>query len=122
MSETIKLNLRKNSVPIELEGAEGETPIKLVMHEMTAAKRDAYLDTLSSRTRYDANGKAAGVKKFDGMQADLLVACIVKEDGSPITIKEIQNWPSSVVSELYENAQELNHLGVDKKEQSEKND
>lgn len=120
MAETIKLNLRKNSIPIELGGDEGE-PIKLVMHEMSAAKRDAYLDTLTTRTRYEG-GKAVGIKKFDGMQADLIVACVTKEDGTPITVKEVQQWPSSVVSQLYDKAQELNHLGETKKEQSEKND
>lgn len=119
--ETIKLNLKKNSIPIELGGDDGEPIVKLVMHEMSAAKRDAYLDTLTGRTRYEA-GKAVGIKKFDGMQADLIVACVTKEDGTPITVKEVQQWPSSVVSQLYDKAQELNHLGETKKEQSEKND
>jgi len=107
----LKFTLKSNAVPVTLE-ADG-TVVELELREMTASARDSYLDRLSSRMRFDNAGKPAGIKKFDGMQAELLAACLFhKEGGKAVITAEIQGWPASVVSDLYKAAQEMNHLNV----------
>jgi len=112
MSNVLKFNLVSTVVPVTLQN--GETFVEYELREMRAADRDTYLDTVSDRLRLDANGKPAGIKKFDGMQADLVSRCLFsKADGKPVKRDIIQGWPSSVVQGLYSEAQKLNKLNVD---------
>jgi len=103
----LTFNLKKKDVPVTIESEQGNLNLKLV--EMSAALRDQYLDTVSARMHI-VNGQPAGIKKFDGMQADLLSRCLLKEDGKQVSPAEIQGWPSSVVAQLFDEAQKLNHL------------
>lgn len=106
----LKFTLKSNAVPVTLTLEEG-SDLELEMREMVASARDSYLDRLSSRMRYDNDGKPAGIKKFEGMQAELLASCLFrKEGGKAVTSADIQGWPASVVSDLFKAAQELNHL------------
>lgn len=104
----LKFNLKRNDVPVTIEGGDGVLNLRLV--EMSAAMRDQYLDTIQVRMGYSADGKPAGIRKFDGMQSDLLTRCLLKEDGKPVTKQEVQNWPASLVNQLFTEAQKLNHL------------
>lgn len=111
----LSFNLKRNDTPIAIESDQGTQNLRLI--EMTAAVRDQYLDTVAARMHI-VNGQPAGIKKFDGMQSDLLSRCLVKEDGKPVTPTEIQNWPASVVGALFEAAQKVN--GLNKEEDREK--
>lgn len=116
----LQLNLTSAVIPVELNT--GNAILKLEIREMTAALRDKYLDTMSDRCRLDAKGAPCGIKKFEGMNAELLVLCLFKEDGKPVTKEEIQKWPGSVVTSLFEAAQRINHLLKEEKEAEPKND
>lgn len=105
----LKFNLKSSSVPVTLTDAEGKELV-MDMREMNAYNRDLYLDQLATRLRLDAQGNPAGVKKFDGMQASLLSLCLFDADGKKVPEAEIQKWPASVVSQLFEAAQEMNLL------------
>lgn len=107
MSHSYKL--KSASVPIELENEDGSV-LQLAMKEMDAASRDKYLDELSTRMRFDAEGRPAGIKKFEGMQSDLLALCLFNPEGKAVVKSEIQKWPASVVSDLFKKAQAMNHL------------
>ncbi len=107
----LKFSLKSNVVPVTLDAGDGSAR-DLEMREMSASARDRYLDCLSSRMRYDGDGKPAGIKKFDGMQAELLSLCLFAPDGKRVTEGDIQLWPASVVSDLYKAAQEMNHLSA----------
>ncbi len=100
-----------------LDAAEIEVSIKrggkeenLVLREMSAALRDKYLDEMAARVRLSSDGTPQGIKKFEGLQADLLRKCLFR-DGKPVEPEEIQKWPSSVVAKLFAKAQEINGLG-----------
>lgn len=118
---TLKLNLSVSTLPVELD--DNGTPQAYYLREMDAASRDKYLDTVSDRVRVTADGKPAGIKKFDGMQADLVSRCMFYGDGNnkdkPVSKEVIQKWPSSVVSQLYTEAQKLNHLIAKEKDEIE---
>ncbi len=108
MSEN-SYKLKSAATPITLEKEDG-TVLEITMKEMDAASRDRYLDELSTRMRFDAEGRPAGIKKFEGMQADLLALCLFNPDGKGVIKMEIQKWPASVVSDLFKKAQAMNHL------------
>jgi len=103
----LKFTLITTALAVTLDGGEYE------IREMTAAARDAYMDTLSERVVIDKEGKAAGIKKFDGMQAELVSRCLfLKSDGSQVTKETIQGWPASTVASLFDECQTLNHLNT----------
>jgi len=106
--EPIRLSYTARATPVvlEMDGAN----LELELREMNAAGRDRYLDLLSDRMRLDTDGKPCGVKKFGGLQADLLCLCLFKSDGKTITKEEVQKWPASIVTELFRAAQKLNAL------------
>jgi len=87
------------------------------LREMTSLARDQFLDKLAARTRLDAQGRPVGLSKFEGLQSELLSRCLF-HDGKAVDPKDIQTWPSSVVSELYKKAQEINHLSEATQEQA----
>ncbi len=108
--EALRLILHSNVQPIVMTDDNGnETAYEL--REMVAGSRDKYLDMLSQRMSKDAKGKATGIKKFEGMHADLLSMCMFKEDGKLVGKEEIQKWPGTVVTQIFQAAQRLNSLG-----------
>jgi len=104
-----RFSLVTERVEIQLADAEGKEQT-YCLREMTAADRDRYLDGISGRMRIAPDGKSLGVKKFDGMQADLLSLCLFGPDGKLVAADEIQKWPSSVVGQLFIIAQQINRL------------
>lgn len=117
-----RLSLSVQTVSVVLVGPTGqETEAEIC--EMTAEARDRYLDLLAARMKIDASGQVAGVKRYEGLQAELLSRCLRRKDtGAYIPITEIQSWPSSVVTALFQKAQDLNHLGKEPMTAAEKNE
>lgn len=109
----LTFKLKREDIPVTIEVEQGNN-LNLRLVEMTSAQRDQYLDATCARMGFDAKGNAMGIRKFDGMHADLLTRCLVKEDNTTISLKELQTWPASVVTSLFEEAQKLNHLNQDK--------
>lgn len=121
MNTAHRFSLATTSLLIALADDAGkEQSYKL--QEMTAAQRDRYLDGITGRMRLGPDGKSVGIKKFDGMQADLLSLCLFGPDGNLVAADEIQKWPSSVVGQLFTLAQQVNHLEGKAMETPAKND
>jgi len=105
----MKLNLTFNKTEVELTGPGG--PVNYELREMTAAARDAYLDAVNDRLKVDANGKPIGIKKWDGMHAELLTKTLFQvAGGKAVTREVVQEWPAATVTELYNEAQRINGL------------
>lgn len=105
----LKFKLTGVAVPVTLELSDGATQT-LEIREMSAAAREQYLDALSGRMSRDEKGEAVRVTKFDGFHASLLSRCLYRGE-KLVESKEIQAWPSSIVSDLFTAAQEINRLG-----------
>jgi protocatechuate 3,4-dioxygenase beta subunit len=116
----LQFTLVTEIVPITLTTVDGKT-VNYELREMSSASREKYLDTLGDRVRYGPEGKPCGIKKFEGMQADLLTLCVFDSEGKAVTKAEVQKWPASVAGGIYESAQELNHLNEEKKDEPAKN-
>lgn len=116
-----KYSLKRQITHISLEKENGGTE-EFELREMSAAKRDAYLDRLSRRVKIGAKGENMGVSNFEGLQADLIASCLFGENGRAVAIQEIQEWPASVVAGIFKQAQELNSLGQEIAEAGAKNE
>ncbi len=116
-----KYSLKKNVVHITVENEDGNGTTEYQIREMTAAVRDVYLESLSDRVKI-VDGKASGVGKFEGLQADLVSCCLFKGDGTAVSVGEIQTWPAVMVSELYKQAQDINSLDKEEAEAETKNE
>lgn len=95
---------------------------KYVLVELSGEERDSYLNDIGGRMRIE-NGKPAGIKNFNGMQA-FLVSLSLKsmETGEPVpvNIKEIQKWPAPLVSKLFDRAKALSAIDQENEERKEK--
>lgn len=109
MKLTFELKLK--SIPVELANPVSNVPESYTLSELTGDKRDEYLNDTASRMKFDAQGKAQGVKDFKGMQAKLVSLCLTKGNGGEkVSIDTINTWPASVVSALFKEAQKLSGL------------
>lgn len=94
---------------IELEDEAG-TKMVCSMKELTGTKRDEYLNKMSAGAELDENGKPLRMD-FTNLQAQLISLSLYNDKGQNIPVMAIQSWPSSVVEELFNMAQELSALG-----------
>lgn len=101
----LQFNLKGTSVPVKLDGVDYE------LREMSAASRDAHLDSLQGRIETGPDGKTQRVVKFQGMQTDLVARCLFKDgESKPVSAEMISDWPTNVVQGLYAEAQKINRL------------
>lgn|SRR3990167_11282250 len=111
----IELTLVGSSIPVALKNATGETE-SLELREMTAASRDQYIDVVGGRMLFDPKGVPIGLKKAEGLQAELLSRCLYRtHDEKPVLVSkgEIQGWPTTVVNRLFDEARRLNRINDD---------
>ena len=117
--EALEFSLARKEVPVLMQGTDGDD-IHLTLREITGKDRDAFLNVLNSKTRI-VDGKPSGLKNFDGIQTALLCKSLFTEAGELVTRKWVDELPASVVSTLFEKAQEISGL-VDEDEDEAKND
>jgi hypothetical protein len=103
--DTLELSLDPVSVAVSLR--QGDRKEVVLVCEMTAAERGAYLDEV--RERVTPEGKA--IKSLAGLQSKLLSLCLRRaSDRSAIPEQEIEKWPATVVQRLFDEAQRINGL------------
>lgn len=111
--EELRVSLRRKEVPVVLEDDEGGVEKKWALRELDGTERNKYLNKMTSRVKISRDGKAVGIKSFDGFQADLLKVSLFDENDEPISVEEIEGLPSSTQQTLFEKAQELSGLDTD---------
>lgn len=83
-----------------------------ILVELSGEERDSYLNDIGNRMKTE-NGKPAGIKNFNGMQAFLVslsLKCMETGKPAPVKQEEIQKWPARLVSKLFDKAKELSAL------------
>jgi len=122
--------MAKDMGPLEFGLDLGERPVTIageayVLRELDGKGRDRYLNNVGARLRVTREGKAAGVKDFNNLQASLVSQSlhkVVEGGDEPVPVATIQTWPSHVVSALFKAARELSHLGEDEEDKAVEGD
>lgn len=117
--EPIRVKANLKEVPVIIEDGDGKE-LNCFLREMTGTKRDKYLNSMSGNLKF-INGKVSGLKNYDGVQNRLLTRCLFKPDGEAFDSKELDEFPCSVLNQLFEIAQKLNGLDKDAEDDA-KND
>ena len=115
--EAMKFSLKKKSVPVEMETAEGTTEAYSLV-ELSGKDRDDYLNAMATKMKYNAKGEPIGIKTFKGLQASLLCLCLEDPNNAKVTQVDLEKYPASVVNELFKAAQKLNALDEEGQEEA----
>lgn len=107
--DPIKLSLKREELKVVLETPEGVDKT-YTLREMSGKDRDIYLTKMGDKFRYNSQGQVAGVKTFDGMHSILLERCLYDENDKLVSMSDLQNFPSRVLSKLFAVAQKINAL------------
>ena len=106
----MRFSVKPKSQEIQLETGQGVVET-LVLEEMFSGPREQYIDSARSNFERGPDGKFVGVKKFEGLQAELLSRCLFRKEGhKPVSRDEVQGWPGGMVAELFRLAKQLNQL------------
>ena len=114
--QALSFELERQTLPVTIGGEE------YMLFELDGKGRDKYLNNVGGRVRTDKEGKPAGVKNFDGLEASLIAASLKrKENGEWVDVPAatIQSWPARVVSGLFKAAKELSALGEEEGEEGD---
>lgn len=104
---------KKVKIQLEADGPEEEYTIAT----MTGAEKAKWQNSNIPRVRYDAQGKPAGVNKFDGLESGFLSRVLYGPDGKPVPAVVIEGWPSPVLVALGRMAFKFNGLTEDSAEE-----
>lgn len=84
------------------------------LKELTGSQRDIYLNENAGRLRIDpTTGQTKGFKDYKGIHTDLLSKCMYDPEGKVVTKVFLNELPASVVTGLFQLANELNKLDED---------
>ena len=117
--EELRLSLKRKELKVVLESPEGAEEFYF-LREMDGKSRDKYLTSIADKMKFDAKGNPAGLKSFEGFQAALLTRTLFKQDGSAVSIEDVQAFPASALSTLFDSSQELNALDEEGIEEAKK--
>lgn len=107
-------------IPINLKDKEGKVH-KYYLEELNGVARDAHLDDLGDRMKYDRPDGKARMSTMKEMMTNLLSACVYKVveggDDTLVPVEVLQQWPARITQELYDTANDISALT----EKAEKN-
>lgn len=116
----MEFTLTRKEVPVKLKHPTTGQVTDYILRELDGEGRDAYLNNLGSRMRHNPkDGTPQGVKNFTGLQSSLVSKCLfTKEGDKPVPETEVQKFPASVQSALFERAKEISGLDDDAEEEA----
>lgn len=80
------------------------------LRELDGQQKGKYLNQMGSRIELGADGKVSGFKDYAGLESTLLSLCLYNAEGVPVSKNVIDSWPSSMLTRLFDAAQELSGL------------
>ena len=116
--DVLRFSLALAQVKVELEHPETGKVQKYILKEMDGTARDQYLSFVG--TRMAASDDAKSLSNFDGIQANMLFACLFRIDGDKevrVPVGTIQKFPSRVLGALFDKAKEIS--GMDDEAETE---
>lgn len=115
----LKFALQLKELPVSITDIDGVEKA-FTLRELSGIQRDRFLNEMGGRMKFNAAGKMSGLNNYADIQAGFLALCLYDETNSLVSVENLRKYPSSVLSDLFEAAQELSKL--DKGVNDSKND
>jgi len=115
----LKFDLKLKEIPVTLVGSDGVEK-NCTLRELDGVRKGDYLEGMKDNIVL-SGGEVQSVKSFAGLEAALLCLCLYDENNKLMSKDDIQKFPSTVQTALFQNAQELSGLDEDAKAEA-KND
>ena len=106
--EVLEYDLDFQVKKVKLKNKETGLVEEYTITELKGTDRDKHLSNMGARVRF-ADGQPAGMN-FDGHQAYLITLAMRDKDGKPVTIEQVQSWPSRVQEDLYSRIQKMSKI------------
>jgi len=110
-----KFTTVKDQVEVEIDGQ-----VYTVM-EMSGTQRDAFLKTIRAKLNVKDNTDKIEVSSTGGVQVQLIATCLQDTNGVAVIKETIQEWPSKLITGLFEICQEVNGIGEKAEAETVKN-
>lgn len=117
--DELKFTLKLKEVAVQITDVQGRTE-SYVLRELNGRFRDEYLNEMGGRMKFNAEGKTEGLSDYSDLQSGLLSLCLYDEKGELVKKEALQDYPASVLSDLFDAAQKLNALDKGAKEKVKK--
>lgn len=118
-----RLTKRLKEEVVEIEGLDGQIQ-DYTVKELNGTVRDDYMKTRKENFDHDKQGNPTGIKEQARLMSNLLKFCVHSPDGALVPQDEIDSWPHSTQTALFQIAAEVNGLakpdGAEKGGQSPK--
>lgn len=105
----LKFSLKLKEIPVQITAVDG-SPKSFVLRELNGRGRDEYLNEMGGRMKFNAEGKTEGLSDYRNLMSGLLSQCLYDEENKLVDEKTLQEYPASVLSDLFDAAQELSAL------------
>jgi hypothetical protein len=89
------------------------------LKELNGTLKGKYLQSMGSRVVINEQGKVAGMKSYEGLESALLCLCLFDSEDKAVPKVVIEKWPSTMLTSLFEAAQELSGLNQEGQEKLE---
>lgn len=116
--DILELELDRDEQPVRLRSKKGGAK-NWTLKELSGRERNRYLNKMKDRVKIGKNGKAMGIKNFDGYQSDLLLSSLYDEADKSVSLDMIEALPAKTQQALFDRAKEISGLDNDEEEKNE---
>lgn len=118
--EELTFELKLQEVPVNITTVDGESKTYL-LKELTSDQRGTFLNKVGKRVKFGIKGAVQGMTDYKLLQEGLLTLCVKDENGESIKAEVLAQWPSHVITELFNAAQTLSGMDLEGEKEA-KND
>jgi hypothetical protein len=90
-----------------------------VLRELDGILKGKYLNTMGSRIELGPTGQIKRFKDYSGLETTLLELCLYDDENNLVKTTVMREWPSTLLTRLFEAAQELSALDEESKKKLE---
>lgn len=100
-------------ISVEIDGKD------YALKELDGVQRGKYLNKMGSRIKLGPDGKISSFTDYSGLESTLLERCLYDSDNKLVPASVIETWPSSVLTSLFNVAQDLSGLNEEARKRQE---
>ena len=113
MSNELTFETTLKEVPVTIDG------VAYVMRELDGRQKGKYLNKMGGRIVLNNKGEVSSFKDYAGLESTLLELCVYDSDNKLVPASVMDLWPSTMLTKLFNAAQELSGLNEEGRKKQE---